>query len=145
MPNLIFSLPPIASVPPRPPPESCGALAAQPCLAPIPAVPPASTPPAIPPPEESVTPSASRQSPRCAVKGCVFPAPYLGHPECHYHELQQAEGALFQSHQPSHLLTLHMPLGVPDYELDDSRYRDRKRQAAERESFLLEETGDVGS
>jgi hypothetical protein len=52
---------------------------------------------------------------------------------------------LFQSHQPSYLLTLQAPFGVPDFEPDDSRQQDRKRQAAEREMFLLDETGEKGS
>jgi hypothetical protein len=74
------------------------------------------------------------------VKGCVFPVPLPGATVCHYHELQQSEAEHFQSHQPSQLLLLHAPLGVPDHEPDDSRYKDRKRQAAEREAFLLDET-----
>jgi hypothetical protein len=37
------------------------------------------------------------------------------------------------------LLSLHAPFGIPDVEPDDSRQRDRKRQAAEREEFLMDE------
>jgi hypothetical protein len=37
------------------------------------------------------------------------------------------------------LLSLQAPFGIPDEEPDDSRYEDRKRQAAEREAFLLDE------
>ena len=75
------------------------------------------------------------------MKGCVFPAPFLGHTLCHYHELQEsdAEAAHFQSHQPTLLLSLQAPFGIPDDEPDDSRQQDRKRQAAEREAFLLDE------
>lgn len=73
------------------------------------------------------------------MKGCVFPAPSPDRTECHYHELLRSEAELFQSHQPSHLLLLHAPLGVPEQEPDDSRQQDRKRQAAEREAFILDE------
>jgi hypothetical protein len=64
---------------------------------------------------------------------------------CHYHELQQSEAEHFQSHQPSELLLLHAPFGVPDHEPDDSRHKDRKRQAAEREAFLLDEAAGAGN
>jgi hypothetical protein len=35
---------------------------------------------------------------------------------------------------------MYAPFGVSDREPDDSRQEDRKRQAAEREAFLLDET-----
>jgi hypothetical protein len=38
------------------------------------------------------------------------------------------------------LLSLHAPFGIPDDEPDDSRHQDRKRRAAEREAFILDET-----
>lgn len=63
---------------------------------------------------------------------------------CRSHELQQLEGVLFQSHQPSHLLLMYAPFGLPDFEwepeTDDTRRNDRSRQAAEREAFLMEES-----
>jgi hypothetical protein len=37
------------------------------------------------------------------------------------------------------LLLLYAPFGVADDEPDDSRQQDRKRQATERETFLLDE------
>jgi hypothetical protein len=37
------------------------------------------------------------------------------------------------------LLALYAPFGIPDSEPDDSRFRDRERQAAEREEFLLDD------
>jgi hypothetical protein len=37
------------------------------------------------------------------------------------------------------LLSLHAPFGIPDNEPDDSRQQDRKRQAAEREAFILDD------
>jgi hypothetical protein len=37
------------------------------------------------------------------------------------------------------LLSLQAPFGIPDEEPDDSRQQDRKRQAAEREAFILDE------
>jgi hypothetical protein len=60
---------------------------------------------------------------------------------CHYHELLEsdAEAEHFQSHQPTQWLSLQAPFGISDDEPDDSRYEDRKRQAAEREAFLLDE------
>jgi len=141
MSNLIYPLPPLAKTPPRPPSEPCGALAAEPCLAPVPAVPGPSTPSAAPRPEKPPSdPPAPLPSARCSVKGCVFPVPLQGHTKCHYHELLQSEGELFESHQPSQLLSLHAPFGIPDDEPDDSRHQDRKRRAAEREAFILDET-----
>jgi hypothetical protein len=60
---------------------------------------------------------------------------------CHYHELlHSSEAELFESHQPTHLLSLQAPFGIPDYEPDDSRHKDRERWAAEREAFLLDES-----
>jgi hypothetical protein len=57
---------------------------------------------------------------------------------CRYHELLQSgvEAALFESQQPTLLLSLHAPFGIPDHEPDDSRQKDRRRQDAEREEFL---------
>ena len=96
-----------------------------------------SGPPATPLPEKSVNAApAVRQAARCSVRACVFPVSEEGLTRCRYHELQHSEGELFQSHQPSHLLALHAPLGISDSEPDDSRYKDRTRQAAEREAFL---------
>ncbi len=142
MSNHIHPLPLLANLPPRPPSAPCGALAAQPCLAPVPAVPGPSTPSAVPLPEKPATaPPAPRQSARCSVKGCVFPAPSKGGVMCRYHELLHsgAEAGLFASQQPTLLLSLQAPFGIPDYEPDDSRQKDRKRQAAEREEFLMDE------
>jgi hypothetical protein len=82
---------------------------------------------------------AAVPSARCSIKGCVFPAPATGGTECHYHELLRSEGELFQSRQPSHLLALRAPFGIPEQEPDDFRQQDRKRQAAEREAFVLDE------
>jgi hypothetical protein len=58
---------------------------------------------------------------------------------CHYHELLQSEAELFQSHQPTLLLCRQAPFGLPEEEPDDSRQEDRKRLAAEREAFILDE------
>ncbi|MGA3328581.1 MAG: hypothetical protein ABSF45_29380 [Terriglobia bacterium] len=141
MSNPIYPLPPFVNIPPQPPSEPSGALAVQPCLAPVPAIPEASISSAAPPPEKPATaPPAPLELPRCSEKGCVFPAPQ-GHTMCHYHELMQsdAEAELFESHQPTLLLSLQAPFGIPDEEPDDSRQQDRQRQAAEREAFLLDE------
>jgi hypothetical protein len=140
MSNLILPLSPLVDNPPRPLPQSSGALGVQPCLEPVPDVPRKSTPLEVAPSRETVSaPSAPAPSARCSVKGCVFPAPAQGRTECHYHELLRSEAELFQSHQPSHLLSLRAPFGIPDQEPDDSRQQDRKRQAVEREAFILDE------
>ncbi len=140
MSNLIFPLPPPVMSPPQPLSQPCGALAVQPCVAPIPGVPLAPTPCAAPQPKIPISAApAPLPSARCSVKGCVFPTPSRGSAICHYHELLQSEAELFQSHQPSHLLSLHAPFGIPDNEPDDSRQQDRKRQAAEREAFILDD------
>jgi hypothetical protein len=66
---------------------------------------------------------------------------------CQYHELLQsdAEAGLFASQQPTLLLSLYAPFGIPDYEPDDSRIQDRRRQAAEREEFLMDEAPGTDS
>ena len=141
MSNLIFPLPPLASIPPRSPSVPGGVLTAHTSVASVPALSEPSTLPVVSLPKKPAFAAPSPgQSARCSVKGCVFPAPFQGHPKCHYHELLQSEGELFQSHQPTHLLSLQAPFGIPDYEPDDSRQRDRKRQAAEREAFLFDGT-----
>ena len=146
MSNLMLHLPEFVSVPPRPFSKPCGPLATQPCLAPVPDPPRASTCLDVPQPKKPVSATpVPMQSPRCSVKGCVFPVPLPGATVCHYHELQQSEAEHFQSHQPSELLLLHAPFGVPDHEPDDSRHKDRKRQAAEREAFLLDEAAGAGN
>ena len=107
----------------QPSPEACGTLS--------------TTPPLIPPQEEATAPAAAD---RCSVKGCVFPASQPATPRCRYHEHLHSEGQLFQSHQPSYLLTLRAPYGIPADEPEDSREHDRRRQAMEREEFLLSES-----
>ena len=140
MSNLMFPLPALVRTSPQSPSEPCGSLATQPCLAPLPALPGPSTPPAdLLPDEPASAPPAPLPPARCSVKACVFPAPSPGKTKCRYHELLQAEAELFQSQQPSHLLSLHAPFGIPNDEPDDSRLQDRKRQAAEREAFILDE------
>ena len=138
MSNLILPLSSLAMVPTPQLCQSSGALGFQPCLEPTPEVGPRSTP--LPSTLGTKTVSVVPvPSPRCSVKGCVFPAPPHGRSECHYHELLRTEAELFQSHQPSHLLSLQAPFGIPEEAPDDSRQQDRKRQAAEREAFILDE------
>jgi hypothetical protein len=140
MSNLISQIAPVASIPPQPLPKPSGALAAQPCPVPLPEVFRTTIPPAVPLPKGAAPAApAPRQSPRCSVKGCVFPVSGWGKTICRSHELQQSEGELFQSQQPSYLLSLYAPFGVPDHEPDNSRQEDRNRQAAEREAFLMDE------
>lgn len=139
MSNVIFPLPSLPKSLTRTT-EPCDALATQRCLAPNDSTAKEPARSDVPfPPQTPSTPPAVRQSERCSVKGCVFPASSEGGTKCHYHELLQSDGELFQSHQPSHLLALHAPFGIPDTEPDDSRYKDRERQAAEREAFILDE------
>ena len=139
MSNVVFPLPPLDLSLPRSA-EPSGALATQRCLAPPHITSGEPTPsPVTHPLEPASSPPAPRLSERCSVKGCVFPAASEGQTKCRYHELLQSEGELFQSHQPSHLLALHAPFGIPDTEPDDSRFKDRERQAAEREAFLLDD------
>lgn len=141
MSNPMYPLPPNVTFPPRPAAVPCGALSVQPCLAPAPAPAPAGPYSAGPRPEITATPVPSLSSARCSVKGCVFPAGSLSPRLCHYHELLQSdsEAQHFQSHQPTHLLSLQAPFGIADEEPDDSRQQDRRRQTAERESYLLDE------
>lgn len=138
MSNLIYPLPPLRGIPARPSSQPAGALAVQTCPAPLPAISAPPTPPAVQE-KPAAAPPAPLPSARCSVKGCVFPAPVPEHTMCHYHELLQsdAEAEHFQSQQPTLLLSLYAPFGIPDEEPDDSRHKDRKRQAAEREAFLL--------
>ena len=137
MSNTFCALPSSTNLPAQ---RSCGALAVELCPAPVSAVRQPSTPPVGAEPEKLIPASPAPQpSARCSVKGCVFPAPSPGNTTCRYHELLQSEAALFQSHQPSHALLLHAPFGIAEDEIDDSRYRDRERQAAERTAFQLDE------
>jgi hypothetical protein len=92
--------------------------------------------------EPALAPSASA---RCSVKACVFPAASSPGAKCRYHALLESDAYLFQSHQPSHLMLLYAPFGVSDHEPNDFRQQDRKRQAAERESFILDESAEEGS
>ena len=62
MSNPIFPLPSLVNLPPLPPSEPCGALAVQPCLAPVPAPPEPSTPPAVPLPEKPVSAAPVRRA-----------------------------------------------------------------------------------
>ena len=165
MSNLILSVPLPLSVAAQPLLLSSGALGLQPCLDPNPSDPDRTpsgldrTVSALPAPDPvplpghvgplpfsqiaAISPIAERPTfaptAHCAVKGCVFPASAEGGAECHYHNLLRTEAVLFQSHQPSHLLLLQAPLGLPEEEIDDSREQDRKRLAAEREEFVLDE------
>jgi len=135
-----LTMPVLVEIPPRTATESCGARAGHFCRVQLNVNPLPSDPTAGFLPEKPATPAPTPQiSTRRSVKGCVFPASHKGGLECRLHELQQSEAALFQSHQPSLLLLLHSPFGIPDHEPDDARQKDRERQAAEREAFILDE------
>jgi len=139
MSNVIFPWPSLAKIQLQTAQPS-GALATPRALAPSPVPSSESAPSAVPlPAQPAPVPPTPRPSPRCSVKGCVFPAPSAEQTKCRYHQLLQSEGELFQSQQPTHLLALYAPFGIPDSEPDDSRFKDRERQAAEREEFLLDD------
>ena len=74
MSNLTFPLPSLMSTPRQALSQPCGALAVQPCLAPVPSPPQPSTPLSA---SQSEKPATAPVSPmpvaRCSVKGCVFP------------------------------------------------------------------------
>jgi len=89
--------------------------------------------------EPKSSPLVLELSLRCSVRGCVFPVSRRGRRKCQYHALQQLEASLFESRQPSCLLLLQAPFGLPDEEPDDSRQKDRVRWASEREQFLLDD------
>ena len=132
VPSVPFSPIPHVSVP-------ADALGLQPCLDPVKKSPAKIAPlEFVPTPKPILDTYVAAPSGRCSVKGCVFPLPH-GRTECHYHELVRSEAVLFQSHQPSHLLSLKAPFGIPEEEIDNSRLQDRQRQAAEREAFILDE------
>jgi hypothetical protein len=146
MSNLPFAVPAGAGDPPRSHSQSSGALAVQICLAFVPAIPEPATPPAVPLPEKTFSPPpAPLPSTRCSEKGCVYPAVSLAQTTCRYHELLQSgvDAELFESRQPSYLLALYAPFGIPDDEPDDSRQQDRQRQVAEREKFLLDQADEA--
>ena len=171
MSNLILPLSSLDSIAAQPLPRFSGALGLQPCLEPVPPSPRAPFPPEVAAASPASTvlvaeivapatvvheisipvtavaePLASATAVRCSVKACVFPVPADGRSECRYHRLLQSEAVLFQSHQPSHLLLLYAPLDVPEEseeEVDDSREQDRKRLAAEREKFILDDPSEL--
>ena len=133
-------IPVLVDIPPQTAAESCGALPAHFCRVELNFNPVPSDQVADCLPEKLTDSAPTPQiSTRCSVKGCVFPASRKGGHECRLHELERSEAALFQSHQPSFLLLLYSPFGIPDHVPDDSRQKDLERQAAEREAFILDE------
>lgn len=76
---------------------------------------------------------------RCKIKGCVFPAAPHAEGTCVYHYRQQYEPVLFHSQQPTLLLLERAKFELPACEHNDYRGADRRRLAALREAFLLEE------
>jgi hypothetical protein len=74
--------------------------------------------------------------PRCAEKGCVFPANSTTSGLCAYHDREQQEPALFRSQQPSQLLLDRAKFGMEVSEEATTRSQDRRRMARLREDFL---------
>src|SRR5208337_374902 len=108
---------------------------------------PASTsPPPLLPSAESASnraisiPPAKRpvriEARRCGERGCIYPAGPGESGRCLQHQRQQREPALFHSRQPSMILLDCAKFGLPEEEPEDSRFRDRRRLAAQREAFL---------
>jgi hypothetical protein len=89
------------------------------------------------PPRLQLVPA--EKSSRCSVKGCVFPARFDHSGSCSYHYLQRQEPNLFESRQPTVLLLDQAKFALPREQADDSRTIDRRRQAIEWQTYLLEE------
>jgi len=73
---------------------------------------------------------------RCAEKGCIYPAGPGESGRCLHHQRQLREPALFETRQPSMILLDCAKFGLSEVEPDDSRFRDRRRLAAQRAAFL---------
>jgi len=86
----------------------------------------------IPPAKRPVRTEARR----CAERGCIYPAGPGESGRCLQHQRQHREPALFHSRQPSTILLDCAKFGLPEEEPEDSRFRDRRRLAAQREAFL---------
>jgi hypothetical protein len=76
---------------------------------------------------------------RCTEKGCVFPAEFAVPGKCIHHYRESTEPHLFRSLQPTLLLLGQAKFGFPESETQVFRLLDRRRLAAEREAFNLEE------
>lgn len=94
--------------------------------------------PAAPRLEQASKP-AQQSWPRCTEKGCVFPSELAGGGECAYHHRQFLEPACFSSQQPTRLLLDHARFNLPDSAPAEPRSSDRRRLAAERARFMLED------
>lgn len=95
------------------------------------------TPPlgVLAPPARTPVALQTRAPARCVERGCVFPA--QGNScRCLHHERQLREPTLYQSFQPTSAVVDRGKYGVAAEEIDDSRFRDRKRLASQREAFL---------
>lgn len=81
--------------------------------------------------------NTSQSVPRCAEKGCVFPATRLGSAKCRQHERQDQEPSIFNSQQPSMMLLDQAKFGSPDadYEQREWRAHDRRRRARMWQAF----------
>jgi hypothetical protein len=97
---------------------------------------PDASPAAPRPAESSARPSRAA---RCNERGCVFPAEPDALGKCIHHQRELTEPDMLCSLQPTLLLLGQAKFGLLDYEPDDSRFVDRRRQAAEWEAFQLEE------
>jgi hypothetical protein len=95
--------------------------------------------PSAAPRREQASQPAQQPWPRCTEKGCVFPSELAGGGECAYHHRQFLEPACFSSQQPTRLLLDHARFNTPVSAPDTSRSSDRRRLAAERAKFILED------
>ncbi len=65
-------------------------------------------------------------SPRCKMKGCVFPASDLATGMCHSHDLQEIEPELFQSFQPILYVLQQAKYGIPDQPFESGQFHRRR-------------------
>jgi len=74
-------------------------------------------------------------TPRCCIKGCIFPAFGNDGTLCLAHNLAEKEPIHFLSVQPSMMCLDRAKYGVAEFEYDDSRARDRRQLALQLDRF----------
>jgi len=81
------------------------------------------------PPPRPPTPSVKAPallSPRCKIKGCVFPASDLATGMCHAHDLQEIEPEFFESFQPILYVLQQGKYGIPDQSFENGQFHIRR-------------------
>lgn len=90
------------------------------------------------PPPRPPTPGVTAPllfSPRCKIKGCVFPASDLATGMCHSHDLEETEPEFFQTFQPILYVLQQAKYGIPDQSFEDQRGERRLRVAHHKASM----------